>query len=89
MEFDWDPAKDAATEQLRGIRFERGAEIFGGRIVIWTDERRDYGEPRWRALGLSSGEMLHVVFTRRGEVIRIISVRKASRKERARWHSSV
>lgn len=65
MEFDWDPAKDVTIQRFRGIRFERGIEIFGGQIV-WMDERRHYGEWRWRAIGLSSGELLHLVFTRRG-----------------------
>lgn len=87
MDFEWDPAKSEATERIRGIRFERGAEIFGGHVVIWTDDRREYGEHRWRAVGQSSGELLHVVFTRRGGSIRIISVRRANRKERAKWHS--
>jgi hypothetical protein len=86
VEFEWDPAKSAATERRRGIRFERGAEVFSGWHIMWTDNRKDYGEQRIRAVGESAGELLHVVFTRRAKVIRIISVRKANRKERAQWH---
>ena len=88
VEFEWDPAKSDATAQRRGIDFTRAAEIFAGRLFEWSDDRRPYGEIRMRALGLSAGEVLHVVYTRRGTVIRIISARRANRKERAQWHSS-
>ena len=87
MEFEWDPAKSAATEQQRGTDFDRAAEIFLGKRVEWADDRKPYGEPRIRAVGESAGELLHVVYTERGEVIRIISARRANRKERALWHS--
>jgi uncharacterized DUF497 family protein len=89
VEFEWDPAKSAATEQARGISFARAAEIFAGRMVEWIDDRRPYSETRIRALGESAGEVLHVVYTRRAAVIRIISARRANRKERSQWRSSV
>ena len=89
VEFEWDKAKSDATEQSRGISFARAAETFVGRLVEWTDDRLPYGEARIRAVGISAGELLHVVYTRRGSVIRIISARRANRKERTRWHSSV
>jgi hypothetical protein len=87
MEFEWDPVKSAATERERGISFDRAAEIFTGRMIEWTDHRNDYGEQRVRAVGESAGELLHVVYTRRGETIRLISARRASRKERDQWLS--
>jgi uncharacterized DUF497 family protein len=88
VEFAWDPAKSDATAQSRGIDFARAAAIFTGRLVEWHDDRRPYGEIRFRSLGESAGEVLHVVYTRRGDVIRIISARRANRKERALWLSS-
>jgi uncharacterized DUF497 family protein len=88
VEFEWDPAKSASTAVSRGIDFARAAEIFAGRLVEWVDDRRPYGEARVRALGASAGEVLHVVYTRRGAVIRIISARRANRQERTRWQSS-
>lgn len=87
MEFEWDPAKSAATAQSRGIDFARAAEIFTGRLIEWSDNRQPYGEARVRAVGTSAGELLHVVYTRRGGMIRIISARRANRKERAQWHA--
>jgi len=89
VEFEWDPAKSEVTKLQRGIGFERAAEIFSDAMRAWPDERKDYGERRFRAIGVSSGELLHVVYTRRGEVIRIISVRRANRRERAQWLSHV
>jgi uncharacterized DUF497 family protein len=88
VDFEWDPAKSAATEQSRGIGFARAAEIFAGPLVEWIDDRRPYGEERRRAVGETAGELLHVVYTQRGAVIRIISARRANRKERVQWHSS-
>ena len=88
VEFEWDPAKSAATEQRRGISFTRASEIFTGRLVEWIDDRQEYGERRIRAVGESGGELLHVVYTRRGTITRIISARRANRKERGQWHLS-
>jgi len=61
----------------------RGVDAGSG----FPDDRRDYGEARVRAIGEVDGVVLHVVFTDRGDVRRIISARLADRKERARWHA--
>ena len=60
------------------------ALIFEGGRIEWPDDRRDYGEARVRAIGKADGLVLHVVFTDRGDVRRIISAQLASRKERDR-----
>jgi len=85
VEFEWDPIKEAETRRARGISFAQAAAIFAGLIEEWEDLRRDYGERRFRALGMSGGRLLHIVYTRRGDVIRIISARPANRKERSSW----
>lgn len=87
MRFEWDDAKHAKTLRERGIGFDDGARIFAGPVVIWQDTRRDYGEDRFRAVGETEGDILHVVFTRRGEAVRIISVRRANRQEAQAWRS--
>jgi len=66
VEFEWDPAKSAATEQSRGIGFARAAEVFTGRTVEWADNRHPYGEARVRVVGTSAGELLHVVYDQTG-----------------------
>jgi uncharacterized DUF497 family protein len=73
VEFEWDPAKSAATQQSRGIGLAPAAKIFTGRTVEWANNRRLHGEARVRVVGTSAGELLPVVYTRRGTVIRIIS----------------
>jgi len=57
------------------------------RFLIWQDTRRDYGEDRFRTIGETDGDILHVAFTWRAGVMRIISVRRASRKEAQLWRS--
>lgn len=85
MLFEWDETKHARTLALRGVGFDDGALIFDGPVIEWLDGRVAYGEVRMRAVGMSGGEVLHVVYTDRDEVRRIISVRKANRKEREAW----
>jgi uncharacterized DUF497 family protein len=82
MDFEWDEAKSALNLARRGFGFDFAARIFEGPVTEYADDRRDYGEPRMIALGCVDGEWLVVVYTWRGEMCRIISARKASRKER-------
>jgi uncharacterized DUF497 family protein len=80
--FEWDDEKSIATLAARGIDFTLAAGIFEGEVLRRADERRDYGEPRWIAIGQVSSETFTVVYTHRGERIRIISARRANRRER-------
>lgn len=80
--------KDERNRRERGFGFDFAALIFEGETIEWPDDRRDYGEARVRAIGEVDGLVLHVVFTDRGDVRRIISARLATRKERDRWHAS-
>jgi uncharacterized DUF497 family protein len=82
--FEWDDLKAANTETLRGLSFEYAATIFDdpGALEI-PDRRRDYGEERWKLIGRAyDGLILSVIFTERGERIRIISARRATKRER-------
>ena len=88
MDVEWDSAKDESNQDKHGIGFTEAAEIFRGSIVVTADTRRDYGELRWIALGEYDGEVIRVVFTRRGAVIRIISAWKAGRNERETYQKA-
>jgi len=88
MRFDWSLEKGERNRRERGFGFDFAALIFEGDTIEWSDDRRDYGEARVRAIGEVDGLVLHVVFTDRGDVRRIISARLADRKERNRWHAS-
>jgi uncharacterized DUF497 family protein len=89
VEFDWDPAKSAWNERSRGFGFEIAVQIFEGRIVQWVDDRKDYAELRINVVGETDGVLLHVTITVRGDKTRIISARKAKKKEREKWQQSV
>jgi uncharacterized protein len=82
MEFEWDDAKDEANRRKHGIGFREAAEVFRGTMVVSEDTRREYGERRLIALGEYAGAVIRVVFTARGNAIRIISAWKANRNDR-------
>ncbi len=84
MEFEWDPQKAAANLAKHKVSFEEAATVFGdplGRIV--ADPRHSSVEERFVLLGLSQDHrLLAVMYVDRGEAIRIISARRATRRER-------
>ena len=87
MGFQWDPDKGEANEAKHGISFQQAAQIFRGTILKAPDNRRDYGERRFIALGAYDGEVLRVVFTERDGEIRLISAWKASRHDREKYQT--
>lgn len=82
--YEWDEAKREANLAKHRVDFA-AIENFDwlGSIVV-PDGRRDYGEVRLRAYGRLSGVPSVIVFTQRGAVIRIISLRRANARERKR-----
>lgn len=82
MDFEWDDVKNNACFDHRGFDFAYAVRAFFDpqRIVV-QDRRRDYGEDRYRLLGMIGGRVYVVVYTVRGSVVRIISARKANLKE--------
>jgi uncharacterized DUF497 family protein len=82
VEFEWDPAKSERNVRERGLPFDLAAPMFDRLVVEQKDERRDYGEVRTGAVGLSAGMILFCVYTDRGNIRRIISLRLANRRER-------
>jgi uncharacterized DUF497 family protein len=79
--FTWDERKRALNLRKHGVDFAI-AELFDfAAAATIVDDRRDYGEKRYRALGAVAGRFYVIVFTRRGEHIRIISARKANARE--------
>ncbi len=65
----------------RGINFELAVDFELETAKIWLDSRKDYGETRFIALGHIKQRLFSMVFTVRGDVIRIISLRKANQRE--------
>jgi len=77
-----DPAKDAANRRKHGVALAAAAVLLEGPILRQPDERLDYGEERWLAVGRIGDQVFTVCYTMCGRVCRIISLRPASRKER-------
>jgi uncharacterized DUF497 family protein len=98
--FEWDEAKSDETFMQRGIDFEAAAQVFVGAYVQREDTRKNYGEPRYVVTGeVDTGitdlvtakadtAVITVVWTPRGSSRRIISARKASRRERRDYEHS-
>jgi uncharacterized DUF497 family protein len=87
MEFEWDEAKSAQNLRQRGFGFDYAACVFDGPTIEAVDGRRAYGELRIRAIGQVDENVLVVIYTDRNKIRRIISARKASRRERQLWQS--
>jgi uncharacterized DUF497 family protein len=85
MRIEFDDAKRHRTLAERGLDFARSAEVFAGVNVTFSDDRADYGEPRFNTIGLLDGRMVVLAWTTRGAARRIISMRKANEREQARF----
>ena len=85
MELEFDETKSAKNRVERGIGFERFVEMDLARALSTEDVRRDYGERRVTLLGPIEG-LLHVaVVTFRADRVRVISLRRANRREERRY----
>lgn len=82
MEYEWDPAKAEGNLGKHGISFEAMGDFDWETAVIVPDDRRDYGEPRYLAIGLIGPDLCSLAFTIRANRVRVISLRLAGRKER-------
>ena len=87
LEFEWDEVKARNNFAKHRVSFLTAAAIFANETLERIDDREDYGEVRFIALGRVEAEVYRIVFTWRGEnLIRIISAQKANRDEREIYH---
>lgn len=91
--FEWDERKAAANLRKHGIQFEEAAQVFFDEFALSAQDRIVDGEPRWQTVGVVEGILVlvvaHMVWDEgQDEVIRIISARRATRKERIRYEQS-
>ena len=85
--FAWDEAKRRTNLRKHGIDFRDAENIFRGFTFTAEDTREAYGERRYLTLGLLHDQVASVTRAERGEDIRIISIRKATKNE-ARYYFS-
>jgi uncharacterized DUF497 family protein len=89
MEFEWDEAKRRSNLRKHGIDFVGIEAVFEGATVTLPDDRFDYGEQRFVTFGLLDGRVVAVTHTEDAEVIRIISVRKATKNEESSYFKEI
>ena len=88
VEYEWDTAKCEKNKAERGLPFQLAILLFRNPVLRRVDDRRNYGEVRIKAIGAVGDRTLHCVYTDRGTVRRIISLRHANRGERDDYHAT-
>ncbi len=86
LEFEYDPAKSQANLTKHGINFEDAKRLWDDPDAL-EFPRVTFAEPRWIVIGRLDGRCWTAVITVRGDVIRIISVRRSRQKEVALYES--
>jgi uncharacterized protein len=89
MEFEWDELKRISNLHKHGIDFADVPIVFNGSTVTVEDERFDYGEERFITFGLLQGQVVVVVHTESFDLIRVISVRKATKYEQQTYFEQI
>jgi uncharacterized protein len=85
VQIEFDPAKNLRNIAQRGLSFELAGEFDFDTAIIWIDARKVYPEVRVSALGLLAGRVHALVFSETTQGIRVISFRKANKREVKRY----
>ena len=89
MRFEWDEAKRRINLTRHGIDFVEVPQVFDGLTADLLDERFAYGEERLFTLGLLNGEVVSIGYTQTGDLIRLITARRASRNEEIKYFKEI
>ena len=85
MKIEYDPNKNQRNITKRKLSFDLVEQFELDTALIWEDDRYDYDEIRYCALGYIENGIFHLAFTYRGDTIRVISLRKANKREVKRY----
>ncbi len=87
--FEWDAGNLDKNRLGHGVECDETEQVFANHPrLLMPDEKHSAVERRWRMLGIADeGRLLHIVFTMRGNLIRIISARGMNRKERSYYEN--
>lgn len=88
MQITYDPNKDTVNQQKHGVSLAEAAQIEWDTALERLDDRNDYGEDRYQALGFIENRLYCVVYVDREEGRRIISLRKANNREYKEYENS-
>ena len=81
-DFEWDDTRAATNFANHGVSFERARLAFGDPFAVGRiDDREDYGEDRFTMVGMVQGTLIFMAYTERGDRVRIMSARRATRHE--------
>ena len=90
MRFVWDETKNRANKAKHGLSFDLAKLVFDDPLHLSVPDRHEHGEERWVTSGLVGSVaivvVVHTYVEQNGEeVVRIVSARKATRRERTRY----
>jgi uncharacterized DUF497 family protein len=86
---DKDPRKESRNIAERGLSLDLAEQLDWTTALIWQDARKDYGERRYCVLGFIEDRLHSVVFTSRNGKPRVISLRKANKREVNRYEKAI
>jgi len=89
MRFTWSERKRATNLKDHGLDFLDAPRVFEGATYTFGDDRFDYGEQRYETLGLLAGVPVSIVHTETKDEIRVISFRKATKREASLYFQQV
>ena len=81
MKIEWDEKKRKLNIKKHGIDFADAVKIFEGATFTMKDDRFDYSENRYITLGMLKGIIIVIAHSEEDELIRVISMRKATKNE--------
>ena len=81
MHIEFDPVKDASNQTKHGVSLSMANELDWESALVWVDDRFEYNEMRMVALAPQTETLYFVAFVDRAQARRIISLRRANRRE--------
>ena len=89
MKIEFDPAKDEGNQSKHGVSLALADELDWEAALVWVDDRFEYSELRMIALAPKTNILYYVAFVDRGSARRIISLRRANRREVKHYVESI
>lgn len=89
MRIEWDERKRRANLKKHGVDFRGAKRVFDGCTVTIADDRLEYEEERFVTFGLLDGQVVAVAHTEAEDLIRIISMRKATGNEEEHYFAKI
>jgi uncharacterized DUF497 family protein len=84
--FEWDEQKAVSNRAKHGVDFDDATDVLYGSPLLYRSDRKN--EERWVAVGALEQKIVAVIFTRRGNYLRIVSARQARDSEKRAYHQT-